>query len=149
MFNSLVYKRIDRKIIISLSVVFIFIFSFVVCGFDLAAGEDRTGGLGGLEDSGKRAGYSEDLEGTTTTDEIAIIVGRVIAVILSLLGVIFLILVFMGAFDILGANGNEEHVKQGKERIKTGFSGMFFILVAYLLAQLLIVFIAEKAKINL
>lgn len=104
-----------------------------------AAAQDRLSELGGLKNTGSELGYNTgDLEGETGGKkmQVAAVVGRVISTILSLLGVILMIVILLGAVKIAGAHGNEEEVKFGKERIKTGFIGMLTILSAYLLTKI-------------
>lgn len=112
-----------------------FIFSLIFsANFAFAAQYDASKDqLGGLDKAGKESGYN-----TTNKDaaknQIADIVGNVIGVILSLVGIIFFILMLMGSLDIIGANGNEEMLKKGKERIKNGFIGILVVFAAYAFA---------------
>ena len=51
---------------------------------------------------------------------------------------IFMVLILMGAFAILGAGGNEEHVIEGKKKIKNGAIGMAIVFAAYISAHVLL-----------
>lgn len=143
---NLIFNKTKFKIILSL--VFIFIFSFIISSFVLAADADknRTKSLGGLEKTGSKIGYSYNMEGKTSSEKIAIIIGNGIKAILSLLGVIFMILVFMGGFDIVGSNGNEEMVNKGKGRIKNGMIGMLAILLAYTMTVLVMDWVTQGGR---
>jgi uncharacterized membrane protein len=141
---NLIFKKTKIKIILSL--IFVFIFSFAISNFAFAADNDRTKVLGGLEKTGGEIGY-ESAKGVAAQDQMAIIIGNIIKVILSLLGVIFMILVFMGGFDIAGSNGNEEIVNKGKGRIKNGMIGMLAILLAYTITYLGIQWVTEGGEL--
>ncbi|MEI7498465.1 MAG: hypothetical protein WCK11_04235 [Candidatus Falkowbacteria bacterium] len=75
----------------------------------------------------------------TDTTTPAAYIGVIINYIASLLGVIFFVLVWMGAFDIIGAGGNEEQVKKGRLRIKNGAIGMLIVFSAFVLTKLILV----------
>lgn len=90
--------------------------------------------LGGLEDTGKGIGYDTGKE----TKDIPDYIGNIINAVLAFIGVIFMVLIWMGAFDLIGAGGNEEIVKKGKLKIKNGAIGIVIVFAAYLLAKVIL-----------
>lgn len=92
--------------------------------------------LGGLNDTANETGIG--YKTSLGSNDITTIIGTTINYILALLGGIFMILIWMGAFDIIGAGGNEETVKKGKNRIKNGAIGVLIILSAFLVTKLIL-----------
>jgi hypothetical protein len=118
-----------------LSLIFSLIFSVnFVFAAPYSVEKDK---LGGIDSTGSELGYKDF--GGPVKIQIAVIVGQIIGVILALVGIIFFILIWMGALDIVGANGNEELVKKGKGRIKDGFIGVLVVFAAYVFAKLIII----------
>jgi lysylphosphatidylglycerol synthetase-like protein (DUF2156 family) len=62
---------------------------------------------------------------------LATIVGVVIKVALSLLGIIFVVLIILAGFKWMMAGGNEDDVSKAKERIKTAIIGLVLTLSTY------------------
>lgn len=59
------------------------------------------------------------------------LVARVIQVVLSLLGVIFLALTLVSGFKWMTAGGNEEQVKKATATLKAAIIGLIIVLAAY------------------
>jgi len=96
--------------------------------------------LGGLDNTAKGAGYKvENME----SKQLPEIIGFYINSVLSLLGIVFMALVMWGAFDISGAGGNEEVVKDAKARIKNGAIGILIILTAFFITKAFIDFVSQ------
>jgi hypothetical protein len=93
--------------------------------------------LGGLKDSAASMGYGWQ-DSKLESEDIADRVGKVINYFLSLIGIIFFSIVWLGAFDIVGANGDSELLKKGKARIKNGAIGIFVVFVAYIFTYVII-----------
>lgn len=89
--------------------------------------------LGGLEDTAAGVGY-QTVSGDTSV-RISSWIGMIISAIVGFIGVIFMVLIFMGAFDIIGAGGNDEQVKKGKDKIKNGVIGILIVFASYLLTN--------------
>ncbi len=121
------------SIVFFLSFIFSLIFS---ANFTFAAPYDASKDqLGGLDKAGGESDYNiKNPDGTDTKSQIAYVIGKVIGVILSLVGIVFFVLMLMGSLDIIGANGNEEMLKKGKDRIKNGFIGILVVFAAYAFA---------------
>ncbi|MFA4942202.1 MAG: hypothetical protein WC564_01015 [Patescibacteria group bacterium] len=68
---------------------------------------------------------------SATPTSLASIVGLVISVALSLLGIIFVILIILGGFKWMTAGGNSDNVEKAQERIKTAIMGLVLTLSAY------------------
>jgi len=69
-----------------------------------------------------------------SSDDLETIIGRVIRVALSLLGVIFIIYMFLTGNDWMQAAGNEEKVNLAKSRLQSLLVGLIIVLVAFALS---------------
>lgn len=65
------------------------------------------------------------------TDSPLGIIGVIIGVILSFLGVIFLLLIIYGGFLWMTAAGNEEKVTKAKKIIQNSIVGLIIVIAAY------------------
>lgn len=79
----------------------------------------------------KGAGYKADAEPES-------IIGSIIQVALSFLGVIFLILMIYGGFLWMTAKGNEEQVTKAKNLITAAIIGLIIVISAYAISYVLI-----------
>lgn len=84
----------------------------------------------GLEHTSKQAGY--DTTDQSQTPEAYI--SRIITIILSILGVIFLGLTIYGGIVWMTAQGNEEKVTKAKELITEAVIGLIIVIAAYAIA---------------
>jgi len=114
-------KKIHLVILISL------IIFFCLPALLSAAGPDITGLL--------KEAAGDDGAGFDTSDElaqtgIALIVGTVGRVFISLLGVLFISYTIYGGFLWLTSGGNEEKIEKAKKIISNGVIGLFIVLAA-------------------
>lgn len=72
------------------------------------------------------AGYNTTSE-TTLPERI----GQIVQIVLSFLGVIFLILMIYGGYTWMTARGNEQEVEKAKSLIKNAVIGLIIVLAAY------------------
>ena len=93
-----------------------------------------TNKLSGESGAGNTAGYdtSQGLLGVSS------IVGTIIQMLLSLLGVIFLSLIVYGGYTWMQARGEEEDVKKAQGTIRTGIIGLIIIFAAYIITTFII-----------
>ncbi len=70
----------------------------------------------------------------STEDSLETIIGRVVRTILTVLGSVFLILMFLAGNLWMRASGNQEKVDKAKRQIKTLIIGLALIIVAYALS---------------
>lgn len=70
---------------------------------------------------------------TSATLEVKI--SNIIKAVLSVLGVIFITLMFLTGNDWMQAAGNEEKVKKARDRIQSLIIGLIIILLAYALSS--------------
>ena len=80
----------------------------------------------------KRAGYNVYQSDFTT------ILSTIISVLLSLIGVIFIVLIIYGGIIWMTATGNEEQAKKAGNIIKQSSIGLIIVIVAYAFSYLLI-----------
>lgn len=87
-----------------------------------------------LEGVGANAGYK------TGTGEAGLpaIIGKIINVFLSILGVLFVILMIYGGYSWMTSYGNEQKVTKAKTLITDAIIGLIIILVAYALANFIV-----------
>ncbi len=67
-------------------------------------------------------------------------VSNIISIVLSFLGVIFMVLMIVAGFNWMTAGGNEEQVKKATEMIKAAIIGLIIVVSAYAAS----VFIIER-----
>ena len=65
-------------------------------------------------------------------------IGQIINIVLSVLGVVFLILIIYGGILWMTAAGNEEKVKKAKELITEALIGLVIVLAAYAISYFII-----------
>lgn len=74
--------------------------------------------------------------GTTASDNLPLIVGRTIGVLLGVLGIVFLVLVVYAGFLYLTAQGEDAQVKKAKAIMKKAVIGMVLIVCSYAITNL-------------
>lgn len=72
------------------------------------------------------------------------IVGTVITVVLSLMGVLFLILTIYGGYTWMMARGNEEMVEKAKNILINALIGLIIVLAAYAISYFILSQISPK-----
>ena len=116
--------------IIFLTAVFLAFFIFTPFVLATDSGTDKAlTGLNTAADGGYGAGTSAGSSGIMTSLPGAI--GKVVGVILSLVGVAFLILMIYGGFTWMLARGNETEVTKAKDLIQSAIIGLIIVLAAY------------------
>jgi amino acid transporter len=100
-----------------------------------AQGEDPETlfGLGDLQDKTGLPG-----EGSESADSVRTVVGQVIKLILSFLGIIAIIIILYAGFIWMTAAGNEEKVSTARATLTAGLIGLAIIIVAYILTSFVI-----------
>lgn len=80
------------------------------------------------------------VEGTVleTETEVPVLVGRLIKVVLQLLGLILVVLLIVGGFMWMTSGGNEEKIKKAKGIITSAVVGLVIIILAYTIATFVI-----------
>jgi hypothetical protein len=92
--------------------------------------------LSGLSNTATGIGYKQDT--TDASVQISSWIGMIIKTLIGFIGVVFMVLIWMGALDIIGAGGNDEMVKKGKDKIKNGAIGVLIVFAAYLLTNIIL-----------
>jgi hypothetical protein len=123
-------------------IIFPVIFFAVAVSVAHAAPTSR---MGGLESTGKNIGYVTDADAKATLPQT---IGYFVNTLTALLGMVFMVLIWIGAFGIIGAGGNDAEVKKGRDRIKNGAIGIFIILAAYFITRLILFIISGTGYFN-
>lgn len=89
---------------------------------------------GGLTNLGTGAGFKSSLE----TGGLPAMVGRIINIFLSILGVLFVILMVYGGYNWMTSYGDSKKVDKGKEVIIDAVIGLVIILLAYAIANFVV-----------
>ena len=63
--------------------------------------------------------------------DLGVLISRIIRIVLSFLGIIFLVLIIFSGFRWMTSGGNEEAVKKAQGTIKTAIIGLIIVLAAY------------------
>ncbi len=85
-------------------------------------------GLGNADDNLKNV--QQGIGGNVESD-INVIVGNIIKVALSMIGLVFLILTVYAGYLWMTARGNDEAVSKAKEIFKSSIMGLFIVVSAY------------------
>lgn len=80
-----------------------------------------------LSEVGSTAGLSEN--------DLPTVIGQLVNVLLSLLGIIFLILIIISGFQWMTAGGDEGKVDKAKTRIQQAVIGLIITLAAFAISQ--------------
>lgn len=78
------------------------------------------------------AATSNNYDTTTSLEDV---ISTVVRVILSALGIIFVLLAFLAGNDWVQAAGNEEKVKKSKDTLRNLLIGLALIIIAYALSS--------------
>lgn len=103
--------------------------------------------LQGMNETASGIGYKVT-PSSDAVDSLSALIGGYINIAISLLGMVFMVLIWMGAFDIIGAGGNDEVVKKGRARIKNGAIGILIILAAYFITKLIFFIVSGTGYFN-
>jgi len=88
-----------------------------------------------LEETGEEAGFESSGSGQ---QQLTSMIGLIINVLLSLLGIIFLVLIIYGGFLWMTSSGNEEQVKKAKTIIRDAIIGLIILLAAYAISRFVV-----------
>lgn len=118
------------KILVALGLLFSFAIAIPVLAED--SGTTKNNITGRLDNVGKASGYS-----TSTSGEQALvtIVGNIIKIILSILGVVLLGFILYGGFLWMTSGGNPDGVKKGKQMIANAVIGLVIVVSAYAISS--------------
>lgn len=130
------FKKNIKQFSLVLFLVFILSLPFIV----FAQGESQIkGGVQsevGIVDKlklvGTKGGYNSADETSFASS-----LGLLANVLLSLLGVVFIILMIIGGFQWMTAGGNEEQVKKAQARIKNAIIGLVITISAFAIWRLI------------
>lgn len=134
-----------KKRFIALSIIIIS-FLFIAPNLILAEGEGETPPattksqiLNNTKAVSNSAGYANADKSTLITT-----VANTVKILLSFLGIIFLILIIISGFQWMTAGGNEDAIKKARSRIKNAIIGFAIIVSSYF-----IVFFIEEFFISI
>ncbi|HNV96880.1 MAG TPA: hypothetical protein PKL13_01005 [bacterium] len=82
--------------------------------------------------------------GYNVVPNIEMIIGNTIQVILSFVGILFLILIIISGLQWMMAGGNEETISKAKTRIKNSIYGLAIVLLAYAITYFIISIFINK-----
>jgi hypothetical protein len=118
---------------------------FFAMSVSVAFAAEPVSKMGGLESTGNAIGYVTNADAQTTLPQT---IGFFVNTLVALLGMVFMVLIWIGAFGIIGAGGNDAEVKKGRDRIKNGAIGIFIILAAYFITRLILFIVSSTGFFN-
>lgn len=90
---------------------------------------------GGIKDT-KNLGIVADSAGVKENSDLATVVGTIINVALSVVGLVFLILMVYGGYLWLTSRGDETQIDKSKDIIRSSIIGLVIVLSAYAITVL-------------
>ncbi|NCN99872.1 hypothetical protein GW920_02010 [Candidatus Falkowbacteria bacterium] len=118
--------KLTGKLLLVIIVFSLFIFNSASAALINSGSETATNFNTFLETGGKIA-YN-----ITATPES--IMTTVVRILLSVLGIIFLIIILIAGSAWMRANGNEEKIQKAKDTLKNTLIGLVLVLIAYALS---------------
>lgn len=122
-----------KKFIIFFASILLILMFFGFSSFCLAA---ATSQLGGLENTATGIGYEQN--SAPASVQISSWIGMIVKTLIGFVGIVFMVLIFMGAFDIISAGGNDEKVKKGRDKIRDGAIGILIVFGSYLFTNVIL-----------
>ncbi len=117
-------KKNIKAVLQSFLMVFILCLPFFV--FAQVSGE-KTGIVGKLKNVGTAGGFAE----TTNENSLVTNLGLIVNVVLSLLGVLFIVLIVVSGFKWMTAGGNEDQIKSARKNITNAIIGLIIVVSSY------------------
>ncbi len=125
-----------KNVFLLLVVIMLIVFNFSLALEPVLADGATDKAQAGLKASADTAGFS------TAKAEPAEVIGKALNILISVLGIIFVILVVYGGVTWMTATGNADQVKKARSMIIEGALGMAVTLASYSLAS----YVVEKAS---
>ena len=93
-----------------------------------------------VETEGMQAGLGEFTTGAGITGEtsLPLIIGRIVKIIISLLGLVAAVIIIIGGFKWMTSAGNEEKITAAKKLMINGLIGLILVILAYAIATFII-----------
>jgi hypothetical protein len=133
---------ITKKHFFSFIFLFIFGLAFVGASQSAAALDSLVESQIGLNDVGAVYGYSSG----ATTPDIRQTVGKIINIVLSLLGTVFLVLAIMAGFQYMTAAGNTEKTEKAMGTLKTAIIGLVIVLASWAISRFTIIMLSKAVN---
>ncbi len=84
--------------------------------------------------------------GADSQNDLPTLIGNIIAVLLSVLGIIFVVLVVYAGFLYLTSQGEDDKVKTAKKLLSQAVIGLVLIIAAYAIADFVIASLVDVAS---
>jgi hypothetical protein len=139
----MLFQGLKNSKIIILFIVFIISLQFIsvaIAGIDEAFKTDGVNSK--LNKAAKYAGYE------IISDDPFFLISTIINLILSFLGVIFLILMIYGGYQWMTAGGDEQKVEKAKGLIRNAIIGLIVVIAAYAISYFVVAKFGEKVLLK-
>ena len=73
-----------------------------------------------------------------STATLPAVIGRIVRIVISLLGLVAAIIIILGGFQWMTSGGNEEKIAGAKKLMINGLIGMVLVILAYAIASFVI-----------
>lgn len=133
MFNYLSKKNILKKTLVFLGLFLFLVLPLLSVQAATDKGSYNFASESGLSLTGKEAGYDP---GVTPGPES--IIGQVIQVVLSFVGIIFLAFMIYAGITWLTAQGDDKKVSKAKDIIEESIVGIIIVIIAYAVSSYLL-----------
>lgn len=128
------------------SSLFLFVFSFfLISGMLTIASADKT--LDGLnETAGQIGAFKDSISDTSAKNFIQTRAGQIVGVVLSFVGVVFLVLTIYAGIMWMTAAGNSQQVDKAKGMLINSIIGLVVIFAAYAITAFVGDFVSNQLK---
>lgn len=128
------------------SSLFLFVFSFfLISGMLTIASADKT--LDGLnETAGQIGAFKDSISDTSAKNFIQTRAGQIIGIVLSFVGVVFLVLTIYAGIMWMTAAGNSQQVDKAKGMLINSIIGLVVIFAAYAITAFVGDFVSNQLK---
>lgn len=99
-----------------------------------------------LSEAGTHLDTVADGIGADSSNDLPTLIGNLIAVLLSVLGIIFVVLVVYAGYLYLTASGDDDKVKKAKKLMGQAIIGLVIIIAAYAIADFVIGSLVDVAS---
>jgi cytochrome bd-type quinol oxidase subunit 2 len=118
-----------KKTIIPFFVLFFCLLNFSVTQVNAGSLLDQQVGFSSEQGDGIGKAFNE--QASKPTEDIRIVIAKIIKVFLGFMGIVFVVLIIIAGFKYMNSQGNESTVEEAKKTISRAIIGLAIIMISY------------------